>query len=61
MDEIQVVKKLCCVISDIERQIIVEAPPSNHNKPMVIRRLQAPASHELCLACLILDTLQTGC
>jgi transposase len=45
IDEIHIVKKPRCVISNIEHQTIVEVLP-NRNKPTVIKRLQRLPGHE---------------
>lgn len=45
IDEIHIVKKPRCVISNIEQQTIVEVLP-NRNKPTVIKRLQTLPGHE---------------
>ncbi len=45
IDEIHIVKKPCCVISNIEHQTIAEVLP-NRNKPTVIKRLLMLPSHE---------------
>lgn len=45
IDEIHIVKKPRCVISNIEQQTIVEVLP-NRNKPTVIKRLRTLPGHE---------------